>query len=104
MDEDQLNVTGMVPRPWGRETGDPELPFRCDWCGESFRPPKATGRVPRYCRRSCRQRAFEARQTRREVSKAVARTLVSPRNSDSSRDESESGQAAPVLPGLELPE
>ncbi|WP_331722214.1 hypothetical protein [Kitasatospora sp. NBC_00315] len=45
--------------------------IRCEWCGWPFRPPKATGRKPRYCRRSCRQRAYEARQTRAEVDAAL---------------------------------
>ncbi|MET9618895.1 hypothetical protein [Kitasatospora indigofera] len=45
--------------------------LRCEWCGWPFSPPKATGRKPRYCRRSCRQRAYEARQTRAEVDAAL---------------------------------
>ncbi|MEE1781499.1 hypothetical protein PUR71_00875 [Streptomyces sp. SP17BM10] len=44
---------------------------RCVWCGWPFRPPKATGRKPQYCRRACRQRAYEARQTRAEVDAAL---------------------------------
>jgi hypothetical protein len=40
---------------------------RCAWCGRGFRPTEAKGRMPRYCRRSCRQRAYESRQRAGEV-------------------------------------
>ena len=35
---------------------------RCSWCGERFAIPDGPGRVPKYCRRSPRQRAYEARR------------------------------------------
>jgi len=50
----------------------------CEWCGRSFRPPKVLGRRPQYCRRSCRQRVYEARQTDRAVKKALAYRDVQP--------------------------
>jgi hypothetical protein len=34
---------------------------RCAWCGVSFPVPTGPGRPPRFCRRSHRQRAYEAR-------------------------------------------
>ncbi|GIU93398.1 MAG: hypothetical protein KatS3mg011_2304 [Acidimicrobiia bacterium] len=34
---------------------------RCTWCGKSFPRGKGPGRPPLYCRRSHRQRAYEAR-------------------------------------------
>lgn len=34
----------------------------CEWCGEVFIAPFARGPVPKFCRRSHRQRAFEAAQ------------------------------------------
>ncbi|MGQ0848452.1 MAG: hypothetical protein ACT4OP_04940 [Actinomycetota bacterium] len=34
---------------------------RCLWCGRQFRRTPGPGRPPLYCRRSHRQRAFEAR-------------------------------------------
>ena len=34
---------------------------RCLWCGTAFRVPEGPGRPQVYCRRSHRQRAFEAR-------------------------------------------
>ena len=35
---------------------------RCDWCGAGFAANNGPGRPSRYCRRSHRQRAYEARQ------------------------------------------
>lgn len=35
---------------------------RCTWCGERFAVPGGPGRRAKYCRRSHRQRAYEARQ------------------------------------------
>lgn len=35
---------------------------RCAWCGERFAISPGPGRRPRYCRRSHRQRAYEARR------------------------------------------
>ena len=36
--------------------------MRCAWCGRRFLQAPGPGRPRRYCRRSCRQRDFEARQ------------------------------------------
>ncbi|MPZ52532.1 MAG: hypothetical protein GEU79_07340 [Acidimicrobiia bacterium] len=36
--------------------------IRCVWCGSRFVPSPGPGRPQRYCRRSHRQRAYEARQ------------------------------------------
>ncbi len=35
---------------------------RCRWCARRLPEPASTGRPRLYCRRSCRQRAFEARR------------------------------------------
>lgn len=40
---------------------------RCAWCARRLPAPAATGRPRTYCRRSCRQRAFEARQRTEEI-------------------------------------
>lgn len=42
---------------------------RCAWCSRSLpeRPPHQSGRRPKYCRRSCRQRAYEARRRSDEL-------------------------------------
>lgn len=41
---------------------------RCAWCARPLPGPARTGRPRTYCRRSCRQRAFEARQRLGELS------------------------------------
>jgi hypothetical protein len=38
----------------------------CEWCGSAVRQPP-TGRLLRYCDRSCRQRAYEARTAKRRL-------------------------------------
>lgn len=51
-------------------TDDPPTSFvtvterrqRCGWCGRVLPEAAATGRPRTYCRRSCRQRAFEERR------------------------------------------
>ena len=35
---------------------------RCEWCGAEFAVGGRTGRPPKYCRRSHRQRHYEARR------------------------------------------
>lgn len=75
----------------------------CAWCGANFRP-GTIGRAAVYCRRSCRQRAYEARREAQRIEFALAIAAAdSSRDragrSDSTRDETESGQApAPALP------
>jgi hypothetical protein len=34
----------------------------CEWCGERFALARGPGRPPKYCRKSHRQRAYEARR------------------------------------------
>jgi hypothetical protein len=41
---------------------------RCAWCRRRLPAPRGTGRPRVYCRRSCRQRAFEARRRLGELS------------------------------------
>jgi hypothetical protein len=37
-------------------------PIRCRWCGRGFEPTAGPGRPRQYCKRSCRQRDYEARR------------------------------------------
>ena len=37
-------------------------PDRCAWCGRGFERTAGAGRPRRYCKRSCRQRDYEARR------------------------------------------
>ncbi|MYX88504.1 hypothetical protein GT036_33135 [Streptomyces sp. SID4915] len=57
----------------------------CEWCGGPIVQP-VTGRRRAYCRRSCRQRAYEGRRQREAIVAAVASALVRSR-SESTRDE-----------------
>ncbi|NUS11602.1 MAG: hypothetical protein HOY69_09415 [Streptomyces sp.] len=79
-------------------------PRACAWCGATFRP-GTIGRAAVYCRRSCRQRAYEARREAQRIEYALAMAAADssrderPGRSDSTRDETESGQPpAPTLP------
>jgi hypothetical protein len=75
---------------------DEDLTRLCKWCGRAFRL-GSTGRRAVYCRRACRQRAYEARREAQRIEYALAMAAAdSSRDSpDSTRDETESG---PVLP------
>lgn len=50
---------------------------RCLWCGERFAIAGGPGRRPKYCRRSHRQRAYEARQVAVDRGLADGEVLVS---------------------------
>jgi hypothetical protein len=39
-----------------------EFMFRCEWCGIDFSRRHPHGRRPLYCKRTCRQRAYEERR------------------------------------------
>ncbi|MET9957303.1 hypothetical protein ABZ135_37905 [Streptomyces sp. NPDC006339] len=64
----------------------------CAWCGSPVEQP-ATGRSRDYCRRSCRQRAYEERQVAKRIAEAVDARHVSSRDEqrapapESTRDE-----------------
>ena len=47
----------------------------CEWCGNAVEQ-AATGRLRRYCDRSCRQRAYEARTARRRLQEDVDAGIV----------------------------
>lgn len=76
----------------------------CEYCGDPV--PKSLGTKPkRYCKRSCRQRAYEVRKNREATIAAVAMAVARARTSrddgrtgaPSSRDVAK-GQAAPGVP------
>jgi hypothetical protein len=84
----------------------------CAWCGEVIRQ-SGIGRSKDYCRRSCRQRAYEARKQREVVVAAVAAAVVRRDSSrvetrspnDSSRDETVPAGPPPVpAPAAPRPE
>jgi endogenous inhibitor of DNA gyrase (YacG/DUF329 family) len=89
----------------------------CAHCGAPVRRKSLNGPVPTYCKRSCRQRAFEERQAERRVAAAerawltaAGGTLGTPSRDDSdpgsapdpSRDGSSGGAARPGRPVVEV--
>ena len=57
--------------------GDRSGEKRCAWCGRRFEvADRAVGRPRRYCRRSCRQRDFEARRRAQELGLAETDLVV----------------------------
>ena len=48
----------------------------CAWCGRTFAPSGGLGRKARYCRRSHRQRAFEARRLAARMGLGSGEALV----------------------------
>jgi hypothetical protein len=48
----------------------------CAWCGKPIDQGPGAGRPRRYCRRSCRQRDFEARKRARELGLAESDLIV----------------------------
>ncbi len=59
---------------------------RCDWCGAEFTTPRGPGRPAQYCRRSHRQRAYEARRLATERGIAPHEVLISKATWDHFRD------------------
>lgn len=59
-DTEEIRVRGSVRRT---------DPVQCMWCGEPIAVHPTTGRIPRYCGRSCRDMAYQQRR-------AVARGAV----------------------------
>ena len=60
--------------------------LRCEWCGGEFRAPTGPGRPPRYCRRSHRQRAYEARRLAGDRGIRADEVLLSRRTWEALRD------------------
>jgi hypothetical protein len=59
---------------------------RCDWCGGEFMVPAGPGRPSLYCRRSHRQRAYEARRMAGERGIRPDEVLISRRTWEHLRD------------------
>lgn len=60
--------------------------LRCEWCGGEFSAGNGPGRPPRYCRRSHRQRAYEARRMAGERGIRPDEVLLSRRTWELLRD------------------
>jgi hypothetical protein len=73
---DYVTVTKSASGEEGGEEREREA-ARCAWCGRRFVPSGGPGRPRRYCRRSCRQRDFEARRRVRVEGLAEHELVVS---------------------------
>lgn len=60
--------------------------MRCEWCGGEFDATRGPGRPARYCRRSHRQRAYEARRQATERGIRPDEVLISRRTWGQLRD------------------
>lgn len=68
---------GSAPRPDTR---------RCRWCGRPFDVIAGPGRPREYCRRSCRQRDYEARRTASDLGLDDSHVVVSRAELDALHD------------------
>ncbi len=59
---------------------------RCPWCRRPLPPPTGSGRPRVYCRRSCRQRAFEHRRRLAELGLSDAELVIARRDLDALHD------------------
>lgn len=59
---------------------------RCRWCGRSFVADTGPGRPRVFCRRSCRQRDYEARVRARELGLSDAELVVARQRLDDLHD------------------
>jgi len=69
---------GAVTKPTG--------PRRCRWCGRGFEVLPGSGRPPEFCRRSCRQRAYESRRRSSELGLSESELVVTRAELDALRD------------------
>lgn len=61
-------------------------PTPCSWCRRPLPGAARTGRPRRYCRQSCRQRAFEARRRADEVGLTESELVVTRAERDALQD------------------
>jgi hypothetical protein len=59
---------------------------RCRWCGRGFEVAPGAGRPPEYCRRTCRQRAYEARTRASELGLSDTELVIARNELEQLRD------------------
>jgi hypothetical protein len=59
---------------------------RCRWCGRGFARTEGPGRPAKYCRRSCRQRDYEARRRAKELGLGETELVMARSELDDLRD------------------
>jgi hypothetical protein len=63
-----------------------EQPAQCRWCGRSYEPTRGPGRPRLFCRRSCRQRDYEARRRAGELGLGEHELVVTRQELDELQD------------------
>ena len=64
-----------------------EVVTACAWCGRPIGPSSSAGRPRTYCKRSCRQRAYEARRRSAELGLSEYELVVTRADLDALRDQ-----------------
>jgi hypothetical protein len=59
---------------------------RCRWCGRAFEVKAGPGRPAQYCRRSCRQREYEAGRRAKELGLGETELVMARSELDKLRD------------------
>jgi hypothetical protein len=59
---------------------------RCKWCGRAFEVKPGPGRPAQYCRRSCRQREYEANRRSKELGLGESELVMARSELDQLRD------------------
>jgi len=77
---------GVEPRYGRRSMELPVAERRCRWCGRRFPIVPGPGRPREFCRRSCRQRDYEARQRAAEVGLSEHELVLTRQAVDDLRD------------------
>ena len=72
--------------PSGTTTNVPVTTRRCRWCGRPFDVVPGPGRPREYCRRSCRQRDYEARRQSADLGLGDAQLVVARSELDALHD------------------
>jgi hypothetical protein len=68
------------------DVGADTVERRCRWCARRFTVALGPGRPREFCRRSCRQRDYEARQRAREVGLSEHELVLTRQAMDDLRD------------------
>lgn len=70
--------SGTVTKPVGQK--------RCRWCGRGFETVAGPGRPREYCKRSCRQREYEAKRRSSELGLSESELVMAKSELDELRD------------------
>lgn len=81
-----LIIASVLSRRYSLVTVTKSADRRCRWCGVVFRAEEGPGRPRRYCRRSHRQRHYEAQRAAARLGLRAGEVLLSGAELDALRD------------------